>query len=179
MGRNLLPSCTKFSRSEFKMRLWALVSRPSAWSSGDLSNGPWVVAASDDGVAARLAAQVGSEGSFSLSWAPETLTYTKNSQFWIWWYQVKKATLLWGTLKEKFLPSSSILIISIKAHETMPLPYVRHSWIPELWIFWPPRGHTHFSQCQAQILLCWAFQRDLPAGYKRCEFGRSSSSSFS
>lgn len=99
--------------------------------------------------------------------------------FWIWWYQVKKATLLWGTLKEKFLPSSSILIISIKAHETMPLLYVRHSWMHKLWIFWPPLGHTHFSHCQAQMLLCWAFQRDLPAGYKTCEFGRSSSSSFS
>lgn len=99
MDRNLLPLCTKFSGSKFEMELGALVSRPFAWSSGGLGSGPGMVAVSGEGVVAGLAAQVLSEGSFSLSWAPETCTCTKNPEFWTWWYQVKKASLLWGRFK--------------------------------------------------------------------------------
>lgn len=59
------------------MGLGVLVSRPSAPSSEGLSNAPWVVAASDEGVGAMLSAQVGSRGSFSLSWVLGTLNYTQ------------------------------------------------------------------------------------------------------
>ena len=99
VGRNLLPLCTKFAGSMFEVGLRALVPRPLAWSSEGLSTGPGMVAASGEGVAAGLAAQVHSEGSFSLPWAPETCTCAKNPEFWTWWCQVKKAGLLWGRFK--------------------------------------------------------------------------------
>lgn len=155
MGRTLSPLCTKLSGSKFKVELGALVSRPFVWSSGGLSSGPGMVAAAGEGVVAGLAAQVLSEGSFSLSWAPEIRTCTKNPEFRTWWYQVKKASLLWGRFKVQHCCFShfSMLVISIKAQEVMPLLYVRHPQIPELWIFWPPhagvsvcthtRAHTH------------------------------------
>lgn len=73
------------------MGLGILVSRPSSPSSGRLSNGSWMVAASGEGVVVSPSAQL---GSFSLSWASETMTYTQKIHMFV-------SSLFWGTFKKK------------------------------------------------------------------------------
>lgn len=194
MGRTLSPLCTKLSGSKFKVELGALVSRAFVWSSGGLSSGPGMVAAAGEGVVAGLAAQVLSEGLLSLSWAPEIRTCTKNPEFRTWWYQVKKASLLWGRFKVQHCGFShfSMLVISIKAQGSDASPLCQAS--PNTWVmdflttscrckcvYAHPRTHTH--TCPAarhKCFLFWAFQRDRPAGHEAWEFERSfPSSSFS
>lgn len=142
------------------MGLGVLVSRPSAPFSGRPSNGPPVVAAPGEGLVVRLSTQVGSGGSFSLSWAPETLSYRKKFTFLFQVISSQKVSLLWGTFKEKFSIASPQLsnIISVKAQEMMPSSV---SCITVYLSYGP-------SHCPAWVLLCWAFQRDPHAGHEKC-----------
>lgn len=163
-----------------------LISRPSDPSSGGLTNGFWVVAASDEEVVARLPAEVGSGGSFSLTWSSGTLTYTqKNSHFCFEWYQFRKSKLLLRTFKEKFSIAASSQLSNInyfnKSSGMKPLFYVMHIWMHKLWRFPPlcmgicvyPHIHTHFPlPCTDTFVLC------LPERYLHVDVRLRSLSSF-
>lgn len=86
------------------MGLGVLVYLPSAPPTGVLSSGLGVVVASDEVVAGRSSAQVGSGALSFSSWSLVTLNYTqKNSHFVFLIISSKKSTsLLLGTYKDKF-----------------------------------------------------------------------------